>query len=130
MKKIFAALILISLSISGYAHEGHNQAPGSLKSLHGGTVQAGKQINLEVIVSGTTLTIFPEAHEGKDLPAKDVVIEAKAAPKKGKPYAVKFTPAKEGLTATVDLAGANRLPVTISTTVQGKTDKFLVQVEE
>lgn len=128
MKKLL--LVTLLLSFSAFTHEGHNQAPGSIKSLHGGVVQSGKQINLEVILSGTQITIFPEAHEGKDLPAKDVKIEAKASPKKGKAYAVNFTPGKEGFTANVDLAGANRLPVTITTTNQGKTDHFTVQVEE
>lgn len=130
MNKLYMTFLLTTLAAATFAHEGHNQAPGSLKSLHGGTVQAGKQINLEVIISGTHLTIYPESHEGKDLPAKDVLIEAKASPKKGKPYAVKFSPTKEGFVATVDLAGANRLPVTITTTNQGKVDHFTVQVEE
>ncbi len=130
MKKLFVALSLIALSSFTFAHEGHDHAPGSYKSLHGGTVQAGKQLNLEVIVNGKEITLYPTSHEGKDVAAKDVKLEAIAKPKKGKPYPVALTAAKGGYTATVDLQGANRLPFTINVINQGKTDHFTVQVEE
>jgi len=131
MKKIIIALMATIMSFTIFAHEGHGNAPGSFKSLHGGTVQAGKQLNLEVIVNGKEITIFPTSHEGKDVPLKDVKIEATAKPKKGKPYSIQLTPgAGNGLTTTVDLKGANRLPVEFSVSNQGKVDKFIVQVEE
>lgn len=113
------------------AHEGHGSAPGSFKSLHGGTVQVGKQLNLEVIVTGNEVTVFPTSHEGKDVVLKDVKIEVTAKPKKGKAYPVQLSPASgNGMTATVDLKGANRLPLEVNVSNQGKVDKFTVQVEE
>jgi hypothetical protein len=137
MKKIFifkstliSTLFITIFSLNIYSHEGHDNAPGSLKSLHGGTVQAGKQINLEVIISGNMVTIFPISHDGKDIPVKNLSITSTAKPKKGKPYPVTFSPTKEGLTATVDLKGKNRVPVEISVSEKGKTDRFIIQVEE
>ena len=131
MKKLIIAFITGLLTITISAHEGHGNAPGSFKSLHGGTVQAGKQLNLEVIVSGKEITVYPTSHEGKDIQLKDAKVEATAKPKKGKPYTVQLSQATgNGLTATVDLKGANRLPVEISVSTQGKVDKFIVQVEE
>lgn len=130
MKKTLVTLSLLALSAVAFAHEGHDQAPGATKSIHGGTVQSGKQLNLEVIVAGNMLTVYPTSHEGKDIAAKDVKIEAMATPKKGKAFPVKLEPTKGGYTATVDLQGANRLPVTVNVTTQGKTDHFTVQVEE
>lgn len=131
MKKTILALALSFLSLTAFSHEGHNVTPGTLKSLHGGTVQAGKQINLEVIVSAGEIAIFPISHEGKDIPTKDVTIEAIAKPRKGKPYPVFFITDKGGgLTTTIDLKGANRIPVTVKITNQGKSDSFTVQVEE
>lgn len=124
-------LITALTTLTVIAHEGHGNAPGSFKSLHGGTVQTGKQLNLEVIVTGKEVTVFPTSHEGKDVPLKDVKIEATAKPKKGKSYAVQFSPASgNGMTATVDLKGANRLPLDVTVSNQGKVDKFTVQVEE
>lgn len=131
MKKLIITLITALTTLTVFAHEGHGNAPGSFKSLHGGTVQTGKQLNLEVIVTGKEVTIFPTSHEGKDVPLKDVKIEATAKPKKGKPYQVQFSQASgNGLTATVDLKGANRLPLEVTVSNQGKVDKFTVQVEE
>lgn len=131
MKKTIFTLALSLLSLVAFSHEGHNVTPGSLKSLHGGTVQAGKQLNLEVIVNGSEITLYPTSHEAKDIPTKDVRIEAVAKPRKGKPYPVYFITDKGGgLTATIELKGANRIPVTVKTTYHEKSDSFIVQVEE
>lgn len=131
MKKTIFTLALSLLSLVAFSHEGHNVTPGSLKSLHGGTVQAGKQLNLEVIVNGSEITLYPTSHEGKDIPSKDVSIEAIAKPRKGKPYPVYFITDKGGgLTSTIELKGANRIPVTVKMTYHGKSDSFIVQVEE
>ena len=128
--KNFTLILLIILPTLSFAHEGHNNTPGSLKSLHGGVVQAGKEVNLEVIINGQEITLFPTGHEGVDLPAKNLKIEATAKPKKGAAYPLKLISTKNGFTSTVDLKGANRLPVTVSVTTNGKTDKFIIQVEE
>ncbi len=129
MKKLLLTLILI-LPTLVFSHEGHNQTPGSLKSLHGGVVQAGKEVNLETIINGQQVTLFPTSHEGQDLLAKNIKIEAMAKPKKGAAYSVKIANEKNGYTLNVDLKGANRLPVTVSVTTNGKTDKFIIQIEE
>ena len=129
MKKFISVLVL-ALATTSYAHEGHDKTPGSLKSLHGGAVQSGHQLNLEVLINGSEITLYPISHEGRDVAAQDVKIEATAKPKKGKPYAVKFESTKNGFTSKVELQGANRLPVTVNVTNEGKTDHFLVQVEE
>ena len=129
MKKFILTLILI-LPTFVFAHEGHDQTPGALKSLHGGVVQAGKEVNLEVIIAGQKVTLFPTSHEGQDLIAKNVKLEAIAKPKKGAAYPVIIASEKNGYSLNVDLKGANRLPVTVSVTMNGKTDKFIIQVEE
>lgn len=130
MKKLFTFILLLALPALSFAHEGHDNAPGSLKSLHGGVVQAGKNINLETIITGQEINIYPISHEGKDVPLKDVKVEATAKPKKGKPYPVQFSVAKQSFKTTVDLNGANRLPIELKITTGGKTDQFTVQVEE
>ncbi len=129
MKKLFV-LLLSLFTFTVFSHEGHNETPGSIKSLHGGIVQQGKQINLEVIVNGNAIQIFPTSHEGKDIPLKDVKITAKAKPKKGKAYDVNFNAGKDSYATTVDLQGANRLPVEVTVTTNGKNDYFTIQVEE
>ena len=66
MKKLLLTLIII-LPTLVFSHEGHNDTPGALKSIHGGVVQAGKEVNLEVIITGQKVTLFPTSHEGQDL---------------------------------------------------------------
>lgn len=129
MKKLLLTLIII-LPTLVFSHEGHNQTPGSLKSIHGGVVQAGKEVNLEFIISGQKVTLFPTSHDGLDLVAKNLKIEAIAKPRKGAAYPVKVDSEKSGYSINVDLKGANRIPVTVSVTMNGKTDKFIIQVEE
>ena len=129
MKNLLVVLGILVSTLT-FGHEGHNNAPGSFKSIHGGTVQNGKELNLEVMVNGKELTVYPTSHESKDIPSNEVKLTAQAKPKKGKPYEVKLAPAKGGYSAIVDLQGSNRLPVEITVTSKGKTDKFVVQVEE
>lgn len=129
MKKTLLALIIVLPTLS-FSHEGHDLTPGSLKSLHGGVVQGGKESNLEVIVNGQSITLYPTSHEGKDLLAKDVKIEAMAKPKKGAAYPIKLSIVKGGYSSTVDLKGANRLPIEVTVAVNGKKDRFTIQVEE
>ena len=129
MKKILATiLVLTALNLT--AHEGHNIAPGSYKSLHGGVVQNGVELNLEVIVTGKDILVYPISHESKDVPAKDITVTAMAKPKKGKAYPVTLSNINGGYGATVDLQGANRLPIEVTVKSKNKTDKFTVQVEE
>lgn len=130
MKTLVLFLSVVLNSSNVFSHEGHNNAPGSFKSLHGGTVQNGKELNLEFIVNGTELTIYPTGHDSKDVPTSLVKVSAMAKPKKGKPYPVVLTPAKVGYRATLNLEGANRLPVEIKTESNGKSDKFTIQIEE
>lgn len=125
---IILAMLITSSFLS--AHEGHNQTPGSLKSLHGGLVHGGKILNLETIISGNVVTLYPISHEGSDVAVNKVTIKGTAKPKKGKPYPIAFTGNKNNFTTTVDLKGANRLPIEVLVTMDGKSDSFKIQVEE
>jgi hypothetical protein len=130
MNKLSVILVSTLVSLSLWAHEGHSNAPGSFKSLHGGSVQNGKELNLEIIISGKELTVYPTSHESKDVSEKDVKIVALAKPKKGKAYPLAFTFTKGAYKTTVDLQGANRLPVEITVQSHGKIDRFTIQIEE
>lgn len=123
-------LIATLLSLSIWAHEGHNQTPGSVKSKHGGVVSLGKQLNLEVLVNGTNVTLYPLTHESNDLKAADIKIDAIAKPRKGNTYPVIFKAEKLGFSTDVDLKGLNRVELEINIELAGKKDKFKVQVEQ
>lgn len=123
-------IIFTLLSFSTFAHEGHNQTPGSVKSKHGGVVTLGKQVNLEVLINGTNVTLYPLTHESADLKASDVKVSATAKPRKGSSYPVTFKADKLGFSADIDLKGSNRVELEINVEQAGKSDKFKVQIEQ
>jgi len=125
MKKIILAMLFTCIL---NAHEDHDHNPHSAQPLHGGVVKMGKQINLEVIINGSSVSLFPQSSQGKDLPLKEVKVEAMAKPRKEKPYPVKFVGDTE-LKAIVNLKGAHRLEIEIVITHKNSKEKFIIQVE-
>ena len=127
-KIVFASLLAVSLNLM--AHEGHNQTPGSLKANHGGTVKAGKEINLEFVASGNELKLYPASHEGSDLALTDVKITATAKLPKGKPENLKIENKNGTLVATIDFKTAYRIEVVATADYKGKKDTFKFQIEK
>lgn len=130
-KKVFRAVLVITfLAVSSIcaAHEGHDNAPGSIKSNHGGVVKPGKQINLEYVISGNEVKIYPLSHEGKDL--TDVVLTATIKVPKGKPEVVKIVLKDNVNTIQIDFKSAYRAEVNIEAIQAGKKSQFKFQVEK
>lgn len=132
MKKIKNVIggIAIALSAIAFAHEGHDDVPGGAKANHGGVVKSGKEINLEYVVNGNEVILYPVSHEGKDLPAADVNITGTSKSPKAKPEALKFTNQGGFYKANVDFKGAYRSEVNVTTEYKGKKDNFKFQVEK
>lgn len=127
-KLIFTSLLALSLNL--VAHEGHNQTPGSLKANHGGTVKAGKEINLEFVASGNELKLYPATHEGADLAPAEVKLTATGKLPKGKAENLKIE-IKNGVFVTpIDFKNAYRIEVVATTDYKGKEDTFKFQVEK
>ncbi len=128
-KKIILSVAVL-ISMSSFAHEGHDDAPGAIKANHGGTVKSGKEINLEYVVSGTEVKLFPVSHDGKDLTADEVKLTVNAKLPKGKAEAIK-TESKDGaFVAKVDFKTAYRIEMNVDTEVKGKKSSFKFQVEK
>ncbi|WP_374074640.1 hypothetical protein [Bdellovibrio bacteriovorus] len=129
MKNVLLALSTVLFLQPAFAHEGH-ETPGVIKALHGGTALSGKEINLEYMVSGTELKIYPVSHEGKDLPAAQVKVSATAKAPKGKAEALKLENKDGAFVTQVDFKNAYRLEVNVITESAGKKDTFKFQVEK
>ena len=128
-KKLMLATLLLG-SLNLFAHEGHDNTPGALKAIHGGVVKAGKENNLEYVVSGDLVKLYPISHDGKDIVASDVKISATAKLPKGKAETLKLE-LKDGVyTAKVDFKGAYRIEFMVSTDNKGKQSTFKFQVEK
>lgn len=128
-KKIILSIVLMGTLVS-FAHEGHDQAPGTIKSNHGGVVKVGKEINLEYVVNGTEVKFFPASHDGKDLNSADVQMTVTAKLPKGKAENLKLDNKNGSLVATVDFKNAYRVEVNVEANHQGKKSIFKFQVEK
>lgn len=122
--------MVFASTLNLFAHEGHDQTPGSLKANHGGTVKPGKEINLEYVVSGNELKLYPASHEGTDLSANDVKVTATAKLPKGKAEALKIETKNGVLVSSIDFKTAYRIEVVATTDYKGKKDSFKFQVEK
>lgn len=129
LAKIILSIVLLG-SLSSFAHEGHDDAPGAIKANHGGTVKAGKEINLEYVVSGTDVKLFPVGHDGKDLTAAEVKLIVTAKLPKGKAEPVKTESKDGGFVAKVDFKTAYRIEMNVDAEVKGKKSSFKFQVEK
>lgn len=128
-KKLILSIVLMG-TLNLNAHEGHDQTPGAIKANHGGVVKAGKEINLEYVVSGSEVKLYPMSHDGKDLTAADVKVTATAKLPKGKSEPVKVTEKDGALTAQVDFKGAYRVEMNVDADSHGKKSTFKLQVEK
>lgn len=127
-KIIIASLLAFSLNL--IAHEGHDQTPGSLKANHGGTVKAGKDINLEYVVSGNELKLYPASHEGTGLAPAEVKLTGTSKLPKGKPENLKIEIKNGTFVATIDFKSAYRIEVVATADYKGKKNTFKFQVEK
>lgn len=128
-KKLLAALLFV-ISGSLFAHEGHDDAPGSLKANHGGVIKAGKDINLEYKVTGDVVELFPVSHEGKDLPTTEIKLTATGKLPKGKAELLKLEVKNGVYTASLDFKGAYRIEISVTADNHGKISTFKFQAEK
>lgn len=129
-KTMAVTALAFSIASFSFAHEGHDDAPGALKANHGGIVKAGKEINLEYVVSGNDVTLYPVSHDGKDLTAQDVKLSGTAKSPKGKAEALKIDSQAGAFKTSVDFKGAYRSEVHLTADVKGKKETFQFQVEK
>lgn len=130
MKAFFLTLALSVLATTSFAHEGHDDAPGSVKALHGGIVKTGKEMNLEVVSAGGELKLFPVNHAGTDIPLSEIKLTATAQPPKGKAAPIALEMKDNAFYSKLDFKGSYRLSLDIKAEHKGKKDTFKVQVEQ
>jgi hypothetical protein len=129
LKQIFFIGLLL-LSTKSFAHEGHDIAPGALKANHGGTVKSGKEFNLELLVSGSEIKLYPLSHEGKDLAADEIKLTATTNLPKGKPVPAKVDYKEGAFVTMVDFKGAYRVELSVNAVNKGKAETFKFQIEK
>ena len=127
-----ALLMASSLNGAAFAHEGHDDAPGSLKAIHGGMVKSLKDANIEVLANGTTLKLYPVSHEGKAIAPNTLKLTATTTLPKGKPVALPLAAKPDHWEATMDAQGAHRytLTVTLQDEAHSHSADFTIEPQE
>lgn len=128
-KKMILSIAMMG-ALSALAHEGHDEAPGAIKANHGGTVKPGKEINLEYVVSGSEVKLFPVSHEGKDLTESEVKLIVTTKLPKGKAEAIKLESKEGAFVAKIDFKKAYRVEMNVDAEIKGKKSNFKFQVEK
>lgn len=128
-KKLILMIVMVA-TLSVVAHEGHNDAPGSLKANHGGVVKSGKEINLEYIVSGDEVKLFPVSHEGKELTNAEVKLTITTKLPRGKSEPVKAEFKESAFIVKVEFKNSYRIEMNVVADVNGKKSIFKFQVEK
>ena len=122
--------IMIGLLVFGalaFAHEGHDQVPGTEQGLYGGTVAGNKEVFMELVNESGIIKIYPMTHEKKPIDAQGLKLVITAtSPKKAK-LPVTFETGKDFVTVKVDAKGVHRYSLEVA--VNGKPDKIKFQVE-
>lgn len=128
---LLALMTTLTMTAPGtFAHEGHDQAPGSIKAMHGGIPKAGKQFNLEMVASGTKVQFFALPHEGETVNAGKIQFSGTAKTPKGKLQPLKFEPEGAGFATIVDFERSHRVNLEIKTSYEGKSETFKFLVEK
>lgn len=133
MKLMLGATLSIGFTtvpLQVLAHEGHDNAPGAIKANHGGVVKAGKEINLEYLVSGNEVKLYPVSHEGKDLLPNEVKLSGTTQLPKGKVESAKIEIKENAFFTTIDFKGAYRSELKIKADHAGKVSEFKIQIEK
>lgn len=128
-KKMILSIFLLG-ALNAFSHEGHDSTPGSLKANHGGNVKAGKEINLEFVVLGNELKLYPASHEGADLAVTDVKLTGTGKLPKGQSENLKIEIKNGAFIASIDFKTAYRIEVIVTAEFKGKKDTFKFQVEK
>lgn len=130
MRKLLVTFSILLFNFTLSAHEGHNDAPGSVKALRGGVVKIGKELNLEFVTAGGELKLYPVGHDGNDILLSEVKLTATAQPPKGKANPIALEQKDKAFYSKLDFNGAYRLSVDVKVEYKGKKDAFKIQVEQ
>jgi hypothetical protein len=122
--------VFICASIVAIGHEGHDKVPGAMKAHYGGVVISGDEINLEYVVSGAEVKLFPLSHEGQNINPKDVKLTVTTKLPKGKPEVIKTEILEKAFVAKVDFKKSYRVEMSVEAEVSGIKSQFKFQVEK
>lgn len=114
-------LLALFVSISAYAHEGHDHdAPTSIKAPKGGVIKSLEETRVEVVSKGKDLKVFLYDKDMKPKATKGFSVKATAElPRSKKTEEVKFEAKDSSFEGSYDAKGTHRYTLKLAVTDPG-----------
>lgn len=127
------ALLATQIPLSAFAHEGHDELPGSIQAPHGGVIQTTPEHYVELVTSASGVKIYLMTHEMKPVLPSDVTVQATMQLPKKKKEPAPIAAAGEAFEIKANSRGAHRyqlnLEITPKKNPRAKKESVTFQVE-
>lgn len=122
-----------TLSPTASAHEGHGHDAGA-EAPHGGMVKDGKTMNLELVVKGNEIQLYPLKKDGTSISTNEIKATATAQPPKKTKEKIELKSNAEFYQGTYDAKGSYRYELKVEAQKADPkkgtvTETFTFQVE-
>jgi hypothetical protein len=131
MKNLILTLGLL-LSISSFAHEGHDHdAPGAVEAPKGGIIKSTETYHVEVVAKGTSIKVYLYSLDLKPADASGFKVQLQTeVPRSKKSENLEFKATGNMLEATYDAKSAHRYTLIVSIgKAGGHGDKLSFTIE-
>jgi hypothetical protein len=131
MKHLILTLGLL-LSISSFAHEGHDHdAPGAVEAPKGGMIKSTEGYHVEVVAKGTNIKVYLYSLDLKPADASGFKVQLQTEiPRSKKSENLEFKATGNMLEATYDAKSAHRYTLMVSIAkTGGHSDKLSFTIE-
>jgi hypothetical protein len=125
---IFIAMVGLSLSL--FAHEGHNKIPGNIQAPHGGKIKGTDNLYIELVQAESNLKFYVFDHDLKAIPMNEVELSGDLKlPKKQNTQKIEFVKTESAFSTNIDAKGSHRYSVDLAFKFKGKKEKLSFTVE-
>ena len=122
--------LVLALSSSIFAHEGHDKSPGAVAAPHGGQIQGTGDLYVEVLQNNGAVEIFLFSHDLKPIsPSEAKVSGLVTLPKKTKGETITFKSVSDRYTTKIDSKGSHRFELALTISYKGKSEKTKFNIE-
>lgn len=134
--KLSTLLLLITLSLSAFAHDGHNHGAGQVQPTKGGTILKADKFYLEVVGNRTDVKIYPlKKNDPKSamltpIPLNQVKISATyALPRAKVTNIIALKQEADHFAGKVSVKNTHRYEVVVTIETLGEKEKLTYQIE-
>ncbi len=128
MRNLFFSL-LATISLTAWAHEGHDYGPGSVQLFKGGIIRSLETVNLELVTQGKDIKIYIYDTKLKAADVTKYPVSLTVTLPKKKAEALQLTPQGDHWLTSFDAKNAHRFDLVLAIKQGGHDDKVKWTVE-